>query len=321
MSFKAESTYLSNVEGDKTSIGFTIYPGDSLLVIKNVEWEKKDTVFETLTPFSKILDNKSKGGKPLAWNILVHFPYTPAFDEEDFLIITTDKGVIRTPTSKEGKLFEKIRIHQDTINELSKENLQIKKEANSYKHLFIVFLIVTCVLLISLITACLILRRKIDTKVEEINLLNEELTDTKVLIRQFEKINFELENDRFTTLNFLCDEYFEKKGSEATKNSVYNEIEKHILSFKSPKTISELQDNLNNWNNNILIRIQDEIPGLDQKDIIFLTYLFSGFSPRAVCLFTDINMKHFYYRRNKIKEMIMSVSSPDKEIFLSKIDK
>ena len=45
----------------------------------------------------------------------------------------------------------------------------------------------------------------------------------------------------------------------------------------------------------------------------------AGFSPRAICIFTDIKVKNFYNKRSRLKEKILASDAPDKEWFVSKM--
>lgn len=117
----------------------------------------------------------------------------------------------------------------------------------------------------------------------------------------------------------LCNEYFEKSESEKVKLTLYNEVEKHILSLRDSKSVSELEQIVNTFLDNILVKVKEQLPGLSRNDLTFLTYLYAGFSPRAVCIFTDIKIKNFYNRRSRLKERILASDAPDREFFVSKM--
>lgn len=128
-----------------------------------------------------------------------------------------------------------------------------------------------------------------------------------------------LYGSRLDTLNLLCNEYFEKNDSEKVKLTLYNEVEKHILSLRDSKSISELEKIVNTYLDDILIKVKQQLPTLSRNDMVFLTYLYAGFSPRAVCIFTDIKIKNFYNRRSRLKERILASDAPDREYFVSKM--
>ena len=106
---------------------------------------------------------------------------------------------------------------------------------------------------------------------------------------------------------------------EKTRLTLYNEVEKHILALRDSKSIAELENIVNSYLDNILSRVKEQLPDLNRKDRTFLTYLYAGFSPRAICIFTDIKIKNFYNRRSRLKNRILASDAPDREYFASKI--
>ena len=68
-----------------------------------------------------------------------------------------------------------------------------------------------------------------------------------------------------------------------------------------------------------MAKVRQQLPEMKTADLDFLIYLFAGFSPRAVCIFTDIKIKNFYNRRSRLKERILSSEAPDREWFVSKM--
>ncbi len=94
---------------------------------------------------------------------------------------------------------------------------------------------------------------------------------------------------------------FEKNESDRVKLSLYNEVEKHILALRDSKSVTQLEDIVNTYLDGIVLKVREQIPSLSAGDIKFLTYLYAGFSPRAVCIFTDIKIKNFYNRRSRLE--------------------
>ena len=117
----------------------------------------------------------------------------------------------------------------------------------------------------------------------------------------------------------LCNEYFEKRDSDKVRLSLFNEVEKHIMALRDPKSLTELETVVDSYLDNILTRLREQMPELSRTDRQFITYLYAGFSPRAVCLFTDIKLKNFYNRRSRLKDRILAFDAPDKDFFVSKI--
>ncbi len=130
-----------------------------------------------------------------------------------------------------------------------------------------------------------------------------------------------LYGERLATLNRICNEYFEKKDaeSESIRLSIYNEVERIVLSFRSREALKEIENTVNTYCNNILIRLREQVPSLSDTDLLTVTYLYAGFSPKAVCIFTDSKIKTFYNRRLRLREKIVASGAPDTDEFLSRL--
>lgn len=164
------------------------------------------------------------------------------------------------------------------------------------------------------------LNTTIDTLNNKITSLNQEATRTSVSMNN--TINNTIETlfkDKWKILNSLCNEFFEKGNSATTKAFILRNIELEIDKLRSQKSIKNIEDAANKYMNEIINKLRVECPFLKQDDIIFLTLIYAGFSPRAVCLFTDIKLKYFYNKKARIAERITNSNAPNKELFISKL--
>ncbi|MDE6301155.1 MAG: hypothetical protein K2M19_05525 [Muribaculaceae bacterium] len=296
---------LSN-EDDRTRISFDILSSNAPFTIYRAEWINCDTIRTPTEPFSLIANADEVTHKNTVWHISIDFPFSQRFDDSDLLILYTDKGTIRFLISEVGQLKESIDI------------LRHDYERDTRRAWTILGGVICIALIIGLATFIIIRRRFIRKRlrIDELSMMVAERADMNLELRN--KINT-LYGSRLDTLNMLCNEYFEKHDSEKLRLTLYNEVEKHILALRDPKSISELEILVNSYLDNILDRIKEQIPSLNRNDLIFLTYLFAGFSPRAVCIFTDIKIKNFYNRRSRLKERILASEAPDREFFVSRM--
>lgn len=83
--------------------------------------------------------------------------------------------------------------------------------------------------------------------------------------------------------------------------------------------ISELTEAVNANMGGILNRICKELPELSDNDVLLMTYLYAGFSAKAVCLMMDLKLKNFYNRRTRLKDKILASDAQNKEWFASKM--
>ena len=300
-------------ENDRVRISFELKSANSPFTIYKANWINCDSVFEPLEPFSLIAQTNEVTGKITNWNISLDFPFRDSFDENDVLVLATDKGIVRCPTSGEGVLKETIDILRDGYE---KQLYQTKEK--SRKVWQISAIISACVIIASCFTFAIVRRRLIRKRkeIEELSMLISERTEHNIELKA--KVDA-LYGSRLDTLNMLCNEYFEKNESEKVRLTLYNEVEKHILALRDSKNIEELEDIVNYYLDNILSRVKMQLPELSRKDLTFLTYLYAGFSPRAICIFTDIKIKNFYNRRSRLKDRILTSDAPDKEYFASKM--
>lgn len=294
-------------------ISFDIMCADAPFTIYKAQWRNCDTIMSPLEPFSLIASNEEVEDKDTEWHILLEFPFSDRFDDSDVLILTTDRGEIRCHTLRSGQLKEQI----DILTHEYEQNIDAARRSTN--RTLIILGIVVCLGLIAACTAYIIVRHRNRTRqrqLDELSLLIAERSETNRDLRS--KVDA-LYASRLDILNMLCNEYFEKNDSEKVKLTLYNEVEKQILALRETRNINELQTIVNTYLDNILVRIKEQIPQLGRKDIVFLTYLYAGFSPRAVCIFTDIKIKNFYNRRSRLKDRILASDAPDKEYFVSKM--
>ena len=309
---KMEFESISN-EDDKVRISFKLKSTNEPFTIYDAKWVNCDSTLVPTDSFSLIAQTNEVSGKNTEWHISLDFPFSNRFEDSDVLILKTDKGIVRCPTSMTGKLREDMDLLRTEY-----EN-QLDRSISSSRKAWIFFYITLAAAIVIGSTILIIVKRRLTRKRKEI----EELS---MLISERSHRNHELEaqvntlySSRLDTLNMLCNEYFEKSESEKVKLSLYNEVEKHILALRDSKSINELEDIVNKYMDNILVKVREQLPELNRKDLIFLTYLYAGFSPRAVCIFTNIKIKNFYNRRSRLKERILETNAQDKDFFVSKM--
>lgn len=300
-------------EDDKVRIIFELKNADTPFTIYKAEWINCDSVCMPIEPFSFIAQTEDASDKSKVWRISLDFPFSDSFDETDVLILNTDRGIVRCPTSREGQVEAAVDIIRNDY-----EKRVDQSEKSSRKAWSVLASVLSCVVL----TVCFVFLAVRRTFVAK----RKEIKELSLLIAERSNRNSELESkvnalygSRLDTLNMLCNEYFEKRESENIKFTVYNEVEKHILALRDSKTVAELEEIVNTYLDKILIRIKEQLPELNRKELIFLTYLYAGFSPRAVCIFTDMKIKNYYNRRSRLKERILASDAPDKEFFASKM--
>lgn len=163
------------------------------------------------------------------------------------------------------------------------------------------------------------LTNQIKCKIKENNDLTLSLFSKQSDIDDLKNTIISLFKDKWEAINVMCYEYFEKGESEKERISIANTIKKHIEQLKSPKNLKKIEDSVNSYMNNILIKLREECPFIKEEDIIFISLIYAGLSPRAVCFFTDIKLKNFYTKKRRLVERIDNSGCENKDSFIANL--
>lgn len=295
---------LSNHE-KKLTIQFTIVAHQEECPLNEIQAMVNDTLLTVIVPVSV---TRLADSIPNAWDITAVFQYRARFRRTDHLILTTSSGSMCLRFPAPEWYFSSANSKQPEATD------SLPRSAVS------AWWIVALILTVSGIGVGLYFRQRFERKKESRRV--DALFDENR--RQNEELRAKIDAlyaGRVSTLNFLCDEYYNKRDAqqEEVRLSVYKEVEKQILLFRSPKALVELENIVNTYLDDILLRLRQQIPSLTQNDIVFFTYLYAGFSPRAVCIFCDIKIKNFYNRRSRLRARILESGAPDAEYFASRM--
>ncbi|MCM1518776.1 MAG: hypothetical protein NC117_09060 [Pseudoflavonifractor sp.] len=162
---------------------------------------------------------------------------------------------------------------------------------------------------------------EIQTRRQNIELLSSEIDNQKMQSAQLSRLVKELFSDKFTTINQLCDEYFEKKDSDKIKYTIYSKVKSEILKLSNPDEIKKLEKAVNDCKDNIALKLRSQFPDMKEADLTFLILVFSGLSQRAICLIMDIKLGNYYNKRQRLRCKIIESTAKDKYIFLQNISK
>ena len=230
--------------------------------------------------------------------------------------------------------FEKMfNIHITKVNHALKQSVAFKERDfyNTKSKIELLraekFVLITIILIILLIVVCISFfikatrdKQKLDERMLEAHELSLQLQNHKDTLKKQYSLVYKLFQSHYATLDALSNEYFEKKDSEIMRKTIVKDFEKEIDKMRQPESINKLESIVNDCCNDIITRLKEQFPQFKEKDILFLTLIFAGFSPRSVCLFTDIKIGNYYNKKTRIRRKIESSNTPDKDFFLASID-
>lgn len=157
---------------------------------------------------------------------------------------------------------------------------------------------------------------ELDLRMNRILELTESVEDFRVQNEQLDDEIGRLFRRQWSTLNMLCNEYFEKGDNAALKATILTEVEKEIKRISGPDGLKNIEEALDHHFDGLSKKIKEQLPDFDKKDIAFLIFTYAGFSPRAICLFTGFTIKYYYKKRAVLKEKILATNAPDRQLFV-----
>jgi hypothetical protein len=162
-----------------------------------------------------------------------------------------------------------------------------------------------------------------------LNELNKKISDVSSLRQQLKNKSFDeqqksvvvelLYKDKWSTINMLCNEYFEFGDSENMRFYVVQKIEQEIKRLQTNKSLKEIEQAVDRYMNGIMSLLRKECAFLKEDDFVFVSLIYAGFSVRAVCLFTDIKYKFYYLKKSRLIKRIMNSDAQHRDIFCEKL--
>ncbi len=138
---------------------------------------------------------------------------------------------------------------------------------------------------------------------------DERLSKQKIVLEQLFKKNW-------TTLNMLCEEYYEKGASQKIHELVVKKIEREVKKMGSEEGLQQIEEEVNRYMDGIVDRLQEEFPNFKEQDVRFLTLIFAGFSAKAICFILGLQTGNFYVKKSRLIKKIKESEAEHKEAFL-----
>ena len=128
-------------------------------------------------------------------------------------------------------------------------------------------------------------------------------------------------NERYEDINGLFDNYYYIKDRKDINLGVINFFNKMIEQCRSKEYLQRLEETINQHRDNVLCKIREQVNGISENEMVFITLIFSGFSLRAVCLIAGINTANYYTKRRRLRIKIENSEARDKSLIIAQFDK
>lgn len=154
---------------------------------------------------------------------------------------------------------------------------------------------------------------------------NIRISKDRILARMEEKEGMEtqlkeLVLSRFDVLDQLGRAFYERDNTKAQQEAIYKQVKKFISNLSSDSgTKKELERIVNTVNDNILVKLHEQLPKFKPADIDLLSYIYAGFSVQIISVIIDDTVSNIYTRKSRLRTRIAASEAPDKELFLGKM--
>ncbi len=149
--------------------------------------------------------------------------------------------------------------------------------------------------------------------IDGLELMRKDISQTEQMASTIER----LYRQSIYDLSTLCEIYYEQGDSKRRTAKIVSEVEQSIEALKNDKLkLSELESAVNISMDNIMKRLREQCPSLNERDMRIALYTYAGFSNRAISLLVDVNSETLPKIKYKIREYIKQSNSPDAEMLI-----
>lgn len=128
--------------------------------------------------------------------------------------------------------------------------------------------------------------------------------------------------DRFNVLERLCEQYYVYEGTDNLQPKVLKEVKSIVEGLRSDKkTQRGLEAMLDQTMDSVMSRLRAEFPSWKEDDFLLFCFTAAGFSSTTISALMGKEKSVIYNRVWRLKGRISASDSPQKEFFLSALEK
>ena len=285
---------------------------------------KLNNIDSTLFYCNKLIKSKNLNIQLEGYNILanLHIKNKNIDDAYNAMIMSTKLSdtIRKLQTPQEIRQLSSIYNYQ--IRE--RENNKLKQKAQKHSLYLYISISGICILVLLLFIFHQQSRQKIHKKQQLIDNYAETILELRDLINSnassHSAIINELFEGRFSILNDIGNTFADLSDSTVDQKLLYKEVKEIISRFENPKTLTELEEIINRYKNNLMQKFRDDFPSLSNDEYQQACYHYAGFSPKFISILMHQKYPTIYKRRTRIKEKIMASDSAHKEELIANLN-
>ena len=208
---------------------------------------------------------------------------------------------------------------------LSAQKNYYKDQSESYNYKlqvtksFMICIIAIIILIIAL--AIVLFKKRLNEKDLEIerhiNIINEirntnEENISKTLLKAKQQMS-----SYFEQVNQIGDAYYEFTDTEKGRNKFLSDFKSTLEKFSKDKQYyMQLENTVNEYNDDVMLKLRNDIPGIKESDYKLLCYIIIGFSNRFISILLDEKPQNIATRKSRLRTKIINCDSKNREMFM-----
>ncbi len=160
-------------------------------------------------------------------------------------------------------------------------------------------------------------------KDEQISSLTRALeSENQEAMSGFREQIYSLYQTRFRFFDNICRQYYSFGMTAAKQKQIFKVVEENIREVSDDKEIMALEEIVDAFRGGVMKKLRAEFPRFKEEDFKVMCYWYAGFSPTAMCVFMKVDdINDIYKRKSRLKARIEKSESPNKDFFISQLQK
>ncbi len=128
--------------------------------------------------------------------------------------------------------------------------------------------------------------------------------------------------DRFNVLERLCEQYYVYEGTDNLQPKILKEVKSIVEGLRGDKKVQRgLENMLDQTMDGVMTRLRTDFPSWKEDDFLLFSFTAAGFSSTTISALMGKEKSVVYNRVWRLKGRVSSSDSPQKEFFLSALEK
>ncbi|MBD5285854.1 MAG: hypothetical protein HDS29_06215 [Bacteroides sp.] len=201
-----------------------------------------------------------------------------------------------------------------------RHSLLIEKEKNARQRLTLTLWVIVLLSLIAIATYIIFKirnRKRQDRMIAEASELRSMLKSKDQSLNGLQDYIDELYGEKFNMVEELCDMFILPSKHPSEQKRIYDTVRSIVDGFKMEgDRISEIENFVNKYKDNVATDFKEDFPGLPQRDYILFLYSAAGFSRQAISYLMGDNVDVVSNRKTRLKKRFIAFDGANRNRYI-----